>query len=72
MAISRREFFINSAKLATTSALIATGLISYSKYAYAIPATAIRPPGALKEKEFISACIRCGLCVNDCPFPTLS
>jgi len=36
MAISRREFFINSAKLATTSALIATGLISYSKYAYAI------------------------------------
>jgi ferredoxin-type protein NapG len=72
VAISRREFFINSAKLATTSALIATGLVSYSKYAYAIPATAIRPPGALSEKDFVSACIRCGLCVNDCPFPTLS
>jgi ferredoxin-type protein NapG len=72
MAISRREFFLNSAKLATTSALIATGIVSYSKYAYSIPATAIRPPGALKEKDFISACIRCGLCVNDCPFPTLS
>jgi ferredoxin-type protein NapG len=72
MAISRRAFFINSAKLATTSALIATGLVSYSKYAYSISATAIRPPGALTEKDFISACIRCGLCVNDCPFPTLS
>ena len=72
MAISRREFFINSARLATTSALIATGIISYSKYAYSIPATAIRPPGALAEKDFISACIRCGLCVNNCPFSTLS
>jgi ferredoxin-type protein NapG len=72
MNISRRDFFINSAKLATTSALIATGLVSYSKYAYSMPTKAIRPPGAIKEQDFISACIRCGLCVNDCPFPTLS
>lgn len=72
MAISRREFFINSARLATTTALVATGLLSYSKYSYSLPAKAIRPPGALSEKEFVSACVRCGLCVNDCPFPTLS
>ena len=72
MAISRREFIINSARLATTTTLIATGLLSYSKYSYSLPAKAIRPPGALKEKDFISACVRCGLCVNDCPFPTLS
>ena len=72
MAISRREFFINSARLATTTALVATGLLSYSKYSYSLTAKAIRPPGALSEKEFVSACVRCGLCVNDCPFPTLS
>jgi len=71
-ALSRRNFLINSAKLATTSALVATGLVSYSKYAYSLPVKAIRPPGALAEKDFVSACIRCGLCVNDCPYPTLS
>jgi len=71
-SVSRREFLINSARLATTTTLIATGLLSYSKYSYSLPAKAIRPPGALNEKAFNAACIRCGLCVNDCPFPTLS
>ena len=27
----------------------------------------LRPPGALKEKEFIQKCIRCGLCGEVCP-----
>ncbi|SFV88463.1 Ferredoxin-type protein NapG (periplasmic nitrate reductase) [hydrothermal vent metagenome] len=58
--------------LATTSALVAVGLVSYSKHSYSLPATAIRPPGALNEEAFNAACIRCGLCVNDCPYPTLS
>ena len=34
-------------------------------------ATALRPPGALPEDEFLSACVRCGLCVRDCPYDTL-
>ncbi len=36
-----------------------------------LPAIAIRPPGALSEKDFLSACVRCGLCVRNCPFDTL-
>lgn len=36
-----------------------------------LPATAIRPPGALEESRFLSACVRCGLCVRNCPFDTL-
>lgn len=36
-----------------------------------LPAVAIRPPGALDEQRFLSACVRCGLCVRDCPFDTL-
>lgn len=27
----------------------------------------LRPPGARKEDEFLSACVRCGLCVQACP-----
>jgi len=27
----------------------------------------IRPPGALKEREFLARCIQCGLCMNVCP-----
>ncbi|MGE5503566.1 MAG: ferredoxin-type protein NapG [Actinomycetota bacterium] len=34
-------------------------------------AVALRPPGALPEAEFLSACVRCGLCVRDCPYDTL-
>ncbi|MBL0707684.1 MAG: ferredoxin-type protein NapG [Sulfurimonas sp.] len=31
----------------------------------------LRPPGALKEKEFLKTCIKCGLCVEACPYDTL-
>ena len=29
--------------------------------------TFIRPPGAVKEQDFIEKCIRCGQCVQSCP-----
>ena len=35
-------------------------------------ARALRPPGALPEEDFLSACVRCGLCVEACPYGTLS
>ncbi|MFV0282394.1 MAG: MauM/NapG family ferredoxin-type protein [Castellaniella sp.] len=33
--------------------------------------THIRPPGALDAHAFDAACIRCGLCVEACPYDTL-
>lgn len=35
-------------------------------------AVVLRPPGALSENEFVKACIRCGLCVTNCPYNTLT
>ncbi|MEO8123305.1 MAG: MauM/NapG family ferredoxin-type protein [Burkholderiales bacterium] len=37
----------------------------------ALPADRIRPPGALREADFLDACVRCGLCVQACPYDTL-
>ena len=31
----------------------------------------LRPPGALEEDSFVKACIKCGLCVEACPYDTL-
>jgi len=30
-----------------------------------------RPPGALSEEDFLGACIRCGRCIQECPYNTL-
>jgi ferredoxin-type protein NapG len=47
------------------------GVGLYSRQSISLPAEALRPPGALTEREFLGACIRCGLCVRDCPYDTL-
>lgn len=31
----------------------------------------LRPPGALEENQFQAACIKCGQCVEACPYDTL-
>ena len=33
---------------------------------------ALRPPGALEEDKFVSACIKCGQCAEACPYDTLT
>jgi len=68
---TRRQFLIETFRAATGVGLVAMTLGVYQKQAAALPASAIRPPGVNDEKEFLGACIRCGLCVRDCPFDTL-
>ena len=69
--LPRRRFLKDAASVAGGAGLLALGAGMYAKQASALPATAIRPPGALAESEFLAACIRCGLCVRDCPYDTL-
>ena len=70
-AISRRDFF---ARVGQGAALAATGGLVWSyllgQQAQATP-YAIRPPGALAEAGFNASCIKCGQCVDACPYDTL-
>ena len=70
-ATSRRRFLTESARAVCGVAMLGMGLGLYARQARSLPANAIRPPGALKEEDFLAACVRCGLCVRDCPYDTL-
>jgi ferredoxin-type protein NapG len=71
-SISRRNFF---ARVGQGAALAATGGLVWSylltQQARATP-FAIRPPGALAEADFNARCIKCGQCVDACPYDTLN
>lgn len=70
MNSDRREFLLRSAR--TVGLVCLSGLI-WSAYVDELTASKLilRPPGALAEKDFLSTCIKCGLCVEACPFDTL-
>lgn len=60
-----------TARAACGAAMLGLGLASLARPSRSLPASAIRPPGALGEADFLSACVRCGLCVRDCPYHSL-
>lgn len=67
---SRREFFLNTAR---TAGLAALGGLMWSAYVDEVTASTLllRPPAALAEKDFLKTCIKCGMCVEACPYDTL-
>jgi len=68
---NRRQFFGDTARTVGGVALCSLGLGMYARKSTSMPAQALRPPGAIGEREFLAACVRCGQCVRDCPFDTL-
>ncbi len=67
---SRRRFFLSMARAAGLAVL---GGLTWSAYVDEVSASKLllRPPGAIKEEDFLSTCIKCGMCVQACPFDTL-
>ena len=71
-AVSRRRFLANIARAAGGAGALGLVVGLFARQAQSLPAQVLRPPGALAEGDFLAACVRCGLCVRDCPYPTLS
>jgi ferredoxin-type protein NapG len=69
--ISRRDLLTAAAKSAGVVCIGAVALEQFTRQAKATAARALRPPGALPEDKFLSACVKCGLCVRACPYDTL-
>jgi ferredoxin-type protein NapG len=68
---TRRDFLTS---MGQRTALAATGGLVWmyllNQQARATP-FAIRPPGSLAEADFNARCIKCGQCVDACPYDTL-
>lgn len=66
----RRRFLLHTLQ---GIGLATLGALTWSAYLDEASASSLilRPPGALSEKDFLSHCIRCGLCVEACPYDTL-
>lgn len=69
--ISRRQFLKGSAVTPLALMLAGSGIASI----YLRPADArgftLRPPGAVAEKRFLAACVRCGMCAQACPYRSI-
>ncbi|HBE9179753.1 TPA: ferredoxin-type protein NapG [Serratia fonticola] len=68
---ARRRFLRDAARSVAGLAGIGVLLGLQQKQSQARDGLALRPPGALAEATFDSACIRCGQCVQACPYQTL-
>lgn len=67
--LSRRKAIASVVALGAGGALLATRMQGERRAP--LPTDRIRPPGALPEPAFLDACVRCGLCVQACPYDTL-
>ena len=66
----RRNFLLNMARSIGLAGLAG---LTWSAYVDEVTASTLilRPPGALSEDDFLATCIKCGMCVEACPYDTL-
>ncbi|MFV0480415.1 MAG: 4Fe-4S dicluster domain-containing protein [Campylobacteraceae bacterium] len=68
--IDRRDIFKLSATTLFFGSLFGAGL--YFSPKLKSKKNFLRPPGAIGESEFLATCIKCGQCVQVCPYHSLS
>lgn len=66
--IKRRDV-LTSAAIVSAMAVCTGGLIFMAEKAQG--EFLLRPPGALDEKAFLASCIKCGQCVQVCPYGSI-
>ena len=70
--MNRRTALAEAARMTGAVCLGGFSLAALIQSTAKADARAMRPPGAQPEADFLSACVRCGLCVQACPYGTLS
>ncbi len=70
-SVTRRRMFGDMARMLCAVGIGSLTLALWVRQALSRPAQALRPPGARAERDFLGACVRCGLCVRACPYDTL-
>jgi ferredoxin-type protein NapG len=71
LSASRRSFLFGSFRGTASAAVVGSAWTAWVGESRAAP-LALRPPGALAdEARFQTACIKCGECVQACPYGTL-
>ncbi|MEN9436972.1 MAG: Ferredoxin-type protein NapG [Pseudomonadota bacterium] len=63
----RRTFLLGAARMGCGVGMLGLGLGLAVTQGKTLAAQVLRPPGAGPETDFLGACVRCGLCVRDCP-----
>ena len=66
--IQRREF-IQYSTLGILGLVLGGGMV-FSPYIHA-DENRLRPPGAVGEKDFLALCIKCGQCLQVCPYHSI-
>lgn len=68
---TRRDFIVKMARIGAFS-VVGGSVWSWVLQESKVNALALHPPGALAEKDYPARCIKCGMCVDACPYNTLS
>ncbi len=65
--INRRQFLKASASAVVSLAVVGSAAYYFKDKSSLREKGFLRPPGSRAEKDFLFACIKCGLCVQICP-----
>ena len=67
---SRRDFMKQLSALGILGAVVATG-VGGATYLGADNKLLLRPPGSVDEDDFLALCIKCGQCLQVCPYDSI-